>query len=108
MAEDASGSAQLPPVVGRPQAHVDTVWNFSCVTFQVRAHCPFNTFSMNKAFLTCGQAEDTLFSVLKQGFLVPGSPFEAMFAQSASGDPIFLENTTAFDFRALLSAMYPQ
>lgn len=108
MAQDTSSSVPLTTVVGRPQADVDTVWNFSCVTFQVRMLHAFNIFSVNKGFLIRNQAEGTLFSVLKQGFLVPGSPFEAIFAQSASGDPVFLENTTAFDFRALLSAMYPQ
>ncbi|KAH9485733.1 hypothetical protein JR316_0002648 [Psilocybe cubensis] len=83
-----------------PVARLDGLFNFQIVVFQV---------------------ENTLFQVLKNGFMVPGTPFEAMFALPtpsdddeqpfAEGDsltnPIFLPGVVASEFRAFLKILYP-
>ncbi|KAF5322023.1 hypothetical protein D9619_002127 [Psilocybe cf. subviscida] len=73
----------------KPQLH--SYWNFRSVVFQV---------------------ENTLFSVLKHGFIEPGTPFETMFSLppedlknvegSSDDNPIILEDTTVDDFVAFL------
>ncbi|PPQ79163.1 hypothetical protein CVT25_002791 [Psilocybe cyanescens] len=83
-----------------PVPRLDGLFNFQIVVFQV---------------------EDTLFQVLKNGFMVPGTPFEAMFALPvpaenveqplAEGDsltnPIVLSGVSTNEFRAFLRILYP-
>jgi len=63
------------------------------------------------------QVEDTLFRVLKSGFEVEGSPFEAMFSlPQAPGEilegtddssPIYLHGITKVSFRSFLRVLFP-
>ncbi|KAF8911652.1 hypothetical protein CPB84DRAFT_937594 [Gymnopilus junonius] len=84
----------------RPITRLDDTFNFQIVVFQV---------------------EDTLFQVLKNGFNVPGTPFESMFALpqtpidivnspiegSTLSDPIYLPGIKVKYFRAFLRILYP-
>ncbi|PPR06868.1 hypothetical protein CVT26_003992 [Gymnopilus dilepis] len=84
----------------KPIRRLDDTFNFQIVVFQV---------------------EDTLFQVLKNGFNVPGTPFETMFATpqasedilnsplegSTLGEPIDLSGIKVEHFRAFLRILYP-
>jgi len=90
------------PVAGpsspRPLIRLDNIFNFQIVVFQV---------------------EDCLFQVLRNGFNVPGTIFEAMFSlPTAETDesllegnslenPILLEGVEASEFRVFLKVLYP-
>ena len=63
------------------------------------------------------KVENTLFKVLRNGFNVPGTPFEAMFALpqtptdniegSSLENPIHLPGVKADHFRSFLRILYP-
>ena len=63
------------------------------------------------------KVENTLFQVLRNGFNVPGTPFEAMFALpqtqsdgiegSSLENPIYLPGIKVDHFRSFLRILYP-
>jgi len=87
-----------PSTPARRIPRLDDLFNFQIVVFQV---------------------EDALFQVLKNGFNVPGTIFEAMFALPMSDtdhsllegnsleNPIVLQGVKADQFRVFLSVLYP-
>jgi hypothetical protein len=93
--QGCSAEENIPPT---PVLHVDSIFNFQLVVFQVG---------------------NTLFQVFRKGFEVPGTIFEAMFAlPSGSGNenrlegtslefPIFLDGVREDQFRAFLRVLYP-
>ncbi|KAF8800854.1 hypothetical protein BYT27DRAFT_7262582 [Phlegmacium glaucopus] len=88
------------PSIENPIIRLDNVFNFQIVVFQV---------------------ENMLFQVLRNGFNVPGTPFEAMFAlpNAAMGvdgaslegssleNPIYLPGIKVDHFRTFLRILYP-
>ncbi|KAF8812867.1 hypothetical protein BYT27DRAFT_6401332 [Phlegmacium glaucopus] len=88
------------PSIETPIIRLDNVFNFQIVVFQV---------------------ENMLFQVLRNGFNVPGTPFEAMFAlpNAAMGvdgaslegssleNPIYLPGIKVDHFRSFLRILYP-
>ncbi|KAF8812868.1 hypothetical protein BYT27DRAFT_7251456 [Phlegmacium glaucopus] len=91
------GGPSAGPSSKMPIARLDNVFNFQIVVFEV---------------------ENTLFQVLRNGFNVPGTPFEAMFALpngvdsvslegSSLENPIYLPGIKVDHFRSFLRILYP-
>ena len=97
---------------------LDHTFNFQIVVFKVYSNPSSHEESITTFFQ---KVENTLFQVLRNGFNVPGTPFEAMFAppQTLTDDdsiegntgslenPIHLPGIKVDHFRSFLRILYP-
>ena len=94
-----------------PSVHPN--FNFELVVFRVSSAL----HSRPTHLILFLKAGDTLFKVIKNGFQVPGTVFEAMFALPPGGEapvegtsiktPIVLEGVDEQHFHAFLRVLYP-
>ena len=103
------------PSFENPASLLDHEFNFQIVVFKV--YSVFK-YSHEEMITTSFQkVENTLFQVLRNGFNVPGTPFEAMFALpqtqmdsiegSSLENPIHLPGIKVDHFRSFLRILYP-
>ena len=115
---DNPPSTGNPPAVRRrasPSSRLDHVFDFQTqtVVFEV---CIFQSSHGETMTTSFQKVEDTLFRVNRNGFILPGTPFEAMFAlpqtkNSIEGsdleNPIYLPGIKVEHFRSFLRILYP-
>ena len=112
--------ASAGPSIEKPASHLDNDFDFQLVVFEVyfpvfksshEEKCHFNMIFFQKV-------ENTLFKVLRNGFNIPETPFEAMFSLpqtqtdgSIEGNslenPIHLPGVKVEHFRSFLRILYP-
>jgi hypothetical protein len=108
------------PSIENPTSRLDNDFDFQIVVFEVYYFkFLFSNLHMKKrSHLLFQKVENTLFKVLRNGFNVPGTPFEAMFALpqtptdssiegSSLENPIHLPGAKADHFRSFLRILYP-
>ena len=103
----------LPDEWEEPTPSVHPNFNFELVVFRVSSALHSRLTHLILLF----KAGDTLFKVIKNGFQVPGTVFEAMFALPLGGEvpvegtsietPIVLEGIDEQHFDAFLRVLYP-
>lgn len=114
------GEPPAGPSIKKPTSRLDQVFNFQIVVFEVYIYIYSRLQIWRKRSQNFFQkVENTLFQVLRNGFNVPGTPFEAMFAlpQTPTGDdnvegsslenPICLSGIKVDHFRSFLRILYP-
>ena len=103
------------PSIEKRAPHLDYVFNFQIVVFEVYF---LSSYFSHKEIVTISfqKVENTLFQVLRNGFNVPGTAFEAMFAlpqtqsdntEGSLENPIHLPGIKADHFRSFLRILYP-
>jgi hypothetical protein len=110
-----TGDPVAGPSIERRTSRLDHVFNFQIVVFEVYfLYRSSHELTMTTSFQ---KVEGTLFQVLRNGFNVRGTPFEAMFALpqtetdniegSSLENPIYLPGIKADHFRSFLRILYP-
>ena len=102
------------PSIEDPASLLDHDFNFQIVVFKVYFLSSYDEETISTPFQ---KVENTLFQVLRNGFNVPGTPFEAMFALpqtqsdniegSSLENPIHLLGIKVDHFRSFLRILYP-
>jgi hypothetical protein len=112
-----TGEHRAPAVPSEnPASLLDPDFIFEIVIFKVHILPVFKSYE--ETITTPFQkVENTLFQVLRNGFNVPGTPFEAMFALpqtqtdsiegSSLENPIYLPGIKVDHFRSFLRILYP-